>query len=150
MKKHLSTYQRAQVTGASQQELILMCYRGAIQYLQDARARLEAGETDKFSELLEKAHRIVFHLYTTLDMEQGGQIAEKLAELYSYVINQLYLLNATKKTDIFDIVLKVLGNLKEGWEQMGQSENQEIAQTATESEEQTPAGVQAASVSVQI
>ena len=83
-------------------------------------------------------------------MEQGGQIAEKLAELYSYVINQLYLLNATKKTDIFDTVLKVLGNLKEGWEQMGQGENQEIAQTATETEAQTPAGGQAASVSVQI
>jgi len=150
MKKHLSTYQRAQITGASQQELILMCYRGSIQYLKEARTGLEAGEVDKFSEMLEKAHRVIFHLYTTLDMERGGEIAEKLAELYSYIINQLYLLNATKKVDIFAAVLKVLENLKEGWEQMGQEENRETTQSATETESQNAAEAFSASVSVQI
>lgn len=165
MKKQLSTYQKAQVAGASQQELILMCYRGAIQYLREAESKLEAGEVDKFSELLEKAHRVVFHLYTTLDMEKGGEIADKLAELYSYIINQFYLLNATKKADIFNGVVRILENLKEGWEQIGQ-ENSEIAsseqedqgiqsdddnsESAAEKNVRERAGAHSASVSVQI
>jgi flagellar protein FliS len=150
MKKQLSSYQRAQVTGASQQELILMCYRGAIQYLKDAQRRLQAGEIDEFSELLEKAHRVIFHLYTTLDMERGGEIAEKLADLYSYLINQLYLLNATKKQDIFDGVIRVMENLKEGWEGIGQENTGD--QTAGEQQANNPelASAQATSVSVQI
>lgn len=119
MKKQLSSYRRAQVTGSSQKELILMCYRGAIQYLVEAREALEGGNVEQFSELIEKAHRVVFHLYTTLDMKRGGEIAEKLADLYSYIINQIYLLNATKKTDLFDGIIQVLTTLKEGWEGIG-------------------------------
>ena len=49
-------------------------------------------------------------------MEKGGEIAAKLAELYAYLINQIYLLNATKNAQIFDGILKVMTTLKEGWE----------------------------------
>ncbi len=150
MKKKLSSYQRAQVNGASQQELILMCYRGAINYLNEANKSLEAGEVERFSEFLEKAHRVVFHLYTTLDMEKGGEIAEKLADLYSYIINQLYLLNATKNADIFNSVLKVLNNLKEGWEQLGREQPEPEEDSAITAETPQLATVQGASVSVQI
>jgi len=150
MKKQLSSYQRAQVTGASQQELILMCYRGSIQYLNEAKQRLEEGEVERFSEILEKAHRVVFHLYTTLDMEKGGEIAEKLADLYSYIINQLYLLNATKNVEIFNSVLKILGNLKEGWEQLGQGVPQEAADGIAEAEAEQMATATSSSVSVEI
>jgi len=127
-----------------------MCYRGSIQYLNQAKQKLETGEVERFSELLEKAHRVVFHLYTTLDMEKGGEIAGKLADLYSYIINQLYLLNATKNVEIFESVLKILGNLKEGWEQMGQENSQAEAEGITETESPQLAGATSSSVSVQI
>ena len=116
MNKRLATYQKAQVSGASQRDLIVMCYKGAINYLVDSRQKLEAGDINGFSELIEKAHRVIVHLYTTLDMEKGGEIAAKLAELYAYLINQIYLLNATKNAEIFDGILKVMTTLKEGWE----------------------------------
>ncbi len=116
MNKQLATYQRAQVNGASQRDLIVMCYKGGIKYLIESRQKLEAGDINGFSELIEKAHRVIVHLYTTLDMEKGGEIAEKLAELYAFLINQIYLLNATKSTELFDGIIKVMTTLKEGWE----------------------------------
>ena len=116
MNKQLATYQRAQVNGASQRDLIVMCYKGGIKYLVDSRQKLEAGDINGFSELIEKAHRVIVHLYTTLDMEKGGEIAEKLAELYAFLINQIYLLNATKSVDLFDGIIGVMTTLKEGWE----------------------------------
>ncbi len=116
MNIKLSTYQKAQLEGLSQRDLIVMCYRGCIKYLQDAQQKLDAGDAEGFSDLIEKAHRVVFHLYTTLDMQQGGEIAQKLADLYSYIINQIYLLNATKNPELIVTIVRLLTTLKEGWE----------------------------------
>ncbi len=118
MNRQLASYQKAQVSGASQRDLIVMCYKGGIKYLNDARQKLDAGDINGFSDLIEKAHRVIFHLYTTLDMEQGGEIAQRLGDLYVYMINQLYLLNATKKVELFDNLIKIMSTLKEGWENL--------------------------------
>ena len=102
MDKGLISYQRTQTEGLSQRDLIVMCYRGAISYLNQAKTKHEQQDFDGFSELLEKAHRVVFHLYTTLDMKRGGEIAEKLADIYAFLISQIYLLNATKEVVAVD------------------------------------------------
>lgn len=116
MDRNMISYQKAQLEGLSQRDLIVMCYKGTVKYLNDARQRLEAGDGEGFSEQVEKAHRVIFHLYTTLDMQQGGEIAQKLAELYAYLINQIYLLNATKNLEIVDGINRIMNTLKEGWE----------------------------------
>lgn len=115
MHRGLTTYQKAQTEGLNQRDLIVMCYKGAIKYLNDAKTRYAAQDYEGFSELLEKAHRVVFHLYTTLDMEKGGEIAERLADLYAFVISQIYLVNATKEVAIVDKLIPVLDTLRSGW-----------------------------------
>lgn len=116
MDRNVISYQRAQLDGLNQRDLIVMCYRGSIKYLVEAKQRFQAGDVEGFSDLIEKAHRVIFHLYTTLDMQNGGEIAQRLAELYCYIINQTYLLNATKNLDILDGLVKIMTTLKEGWE----------------------------------
>jgi flagellar secretion chaperone FliS len=116
MDRKVNSYQKAQVEGLSQRDLIVMCYKGTVKYLNDARLKLESGDTEGFSEQIEKAHRVIFHLYTTLDMQQGGEIAQRLSDLYAYLINQMYLLNATKNLEIVDGISRIMNTLKEGWE----------------------------------
>lgn len=116
MDKQINSYQKAQLEGLSQRDLIVMCYKGAIKYLNDARQRLEGGDTEGFSDLIEKAHRVIFHLYTTLDMQRGGEIAQRLADIYAYLISQIYLLNATKNLEIVDGISRIMSTLREGWE----------------------------------
>jgi flagellar secretion chaperone FliS len=116
MDKKVISYQKAQLEGMSQRDLIVMCYKGTVKYLNDARQRFESGDGEGFSDQIEKAHRVIFHLYTTLDMQQGGEIAQKLADIYAYLINQIYLLNATKNLDIANGIIKIMNTLKEGWE----------------------------------
>jgi flagellar protein FliS len=115
MHSGLTTYQKAQTEGLSQRDLIVMCYKGAIRYLDEAKGRHQQDDFDGFSELLEKAHRVIFHLYTTLDMESGGEIADHLADLYAFLISQLYLINATKDVDIVDKLIEILSTLRDGW-----------------------------------
>ncbi len=112
----VATYQKEQTDGLNQRDLIVMCYKGAIKYLQDAKCECEKGDREAFCELLEKAHRVVFYLYTTLEMEQGGEIAEKLANLYAYIISQIYIVNATRRTETIDDIIKLLTTLQDGWE----------------------------------
>jgi flagellar secretion chaperone FliS len=116
MNGKVINYQKAQLEGLSQRDLIVMCYKGAVRYLNDARQKLAAGDNEGFSDQIEKAHRVIFHLYTTLDMQQGGEVAKGLADIYAYLINQIYLLNATKNLDIIDGVSKIMNTLREGWE----------------------------------
>lgn len=130
MNKNLATYQKAQVSGASQRDLIVMCYKGAIKYFNDSRAKLEAGDINGFSELVEKAHRVIVHLYTTLDMEKGGEIAQRLGELYVFIINQVFLLNATKNPEIYDGIIRILTTLKDGWESIDQKALQQNGNAA--------------------
>jgi flagellar protein FliS len=115
MHRGLTTYQKAQTEGLSQRDLIVMCYKGAIRYLTEAKDRHQKNDFDGFSELLEKAHRVIFHLYTTLDMDRGGEIADRLADLYAFLISQLYLVNATKDVDIVDKLIGILSTLRDGW-----------------------------------
>ncbi len=116
MDKNVVSYQKAQLEGLSQRDLIIMCYKGTLRYLNEARQQLEAGDSEAFSDQIEKAHRVIFHLYTTLDMQRGGEIAQKLAEIYAYLINQIYLLNATKNPDIINGISRIMNTLREGWE----------------------------------
>ena len=116
MNESLKTYQRAHCDGMSQRDLVVMCYQGTIKFLQEARSKLANNEIEAFGDLIERAHRVIFHLHTTLDHERGGEIALRLADLYGYIIAQLYLLNATKKVDILEGIIDILGTIKEGWE----------------------------------
>jgi flagellar protein FliS len=52
-------------------------------------------------------------------MEKGGELAQNLAELYVFSINQIYLVNATKNPKYLDNVIGILSTLKEGWEAIG-------------------------------
>jgi flagellar protein FliS len=128
----VGTYKRAHTEGLSQRDLIVMCYKGTINFLEQARTRHHEDDLESFSELVEKAHRAIFHLYTTLDMERGGEVAVRLAEFYTYVISKLYVCSATKDLATIEHLIELLGTVKEGWETMDLSSLSE----ATESRQQ--------------
>lgn len=118
MLNPVTTYKRAQTEGLSQRDLIVMCYKGAVSFLEQAKQARAAENFESFSELLEKAHRVIVHLYTTLDAERGGEIAAKLADLYAYMISQLYVVSATKEVEPINMIINLLNTVREGWEQL--------------------------------
>ncbi|MEE8576872.1 MAG: flagellar protein FliS, partial [candidate division Zixibacteria bacterium] len=75
--------------------------------------------------------KMLVHLYTTLDEEKGGEVAENLGKLYTYLICQLDIVQATKDQSVIESSVKVLKNLREGWDgiatetQAGQTQQQD-------------------------
>lgn len=115
MKDKIKAYEQANTLGLSQLDLILKVYDGAIESFKKAIEHYKADQMSEGREELERAKRFVTHLYTTLDPEKGGEIAEKLGKIYAYVLNQTNQAQATKELKIIDDNIGVLCNLREGW-----------------------------------
>lgn len=121
MENHIEQYQRSQVLGMSQCELILMLYNGAIRFLNEAKELIARERYDQSWPKLDRARKIVLHLYSTLNMD-AGEIATNLASLYSYVVEQICVANATRQPEAIDLCINILSTVREAWEQIPDTE----------------------------
>ena len=115
MDGKIGTYQTIDTHGKSQVELIIKVYDGALSAFVAARQKYSEGQNDAGRQQLEKARKFVTHLYTTLDPETGGEIADNLSRLYAYIINQTNVIEATKDSKLVDDIITILDNLRLGW-----------------------------------
>jgi flagellar protein FliS len=65
-----------------------------------------------------KAVRLIGQLDATLNMEQGGQIAENLHNLYLYMLGRLTTANMTNDAQIVVEVAELVRKIKSGWDQI--------------------------------
>lgn len=91
-------YQSVQVTTTDKGRLLLMMYEGAIKFLKQAKAGLQANDLAKFCKYLSKSQAVVSELMNTLDFEKGGQIAKDLDRLYDFIL--FYLTEANLYRDV--------------------------------------------------
>ncbi|HWR82325.1 MAG TPA: flagellar export chaperone FliS [Candidatus Deferrimicrobium sp.] len=115
MDGRLSTYRTAETLGKSQLDLIVQVYDGAITAFRAAAERYRSGDYRKGYEELQKARRLVTHLYTTLNPQAGGGIADNLGNLYAFVLNQTSVAEATKDLRILDDNIGILNNVRVAW-----------------------------------
>lgn len=103
-----AAYQNVQITTTDRGRLLLMMYEGAIKFLKQSKAGLEAGDIAKFCRFLCKSQAIITELMNTLDFEKGGEIARDLDRLYDFML--FYLTEANLYRDGKRIT-KVIGLL---------------------------------------
>lgn len=121
MENYIEQYQRSQVAGMSQRELILMLYNGAIRFLSEAKELIARERYDQSWLKLDRARKIVLHLYSTLNMD-AGEIATNLASLYSYIVEQICVANATHQTEAINVCINILTTVRGAWEQIPDTE----------------------------
>jgi len=124
VNKKLADYQAADTLGKSSVELVVKVYDGAVGSLKQAAQAYRDENTEKGYELIEKAKRFVVHLYTTLDMDKGGEVSQNLSKLYVYVIEKLNIVQATKDLSLIENCIKVLSNVREGWGELAKQAKQ--------------------------
>jgi flagellar protein FliS len=118
VKEQINTYRQVDTVGKSQIDLILQVYSGALAGLKAGRELYADGKMNEGYEQLEKARKCIVHLYTTLDFEQGGEVAQNLGKLYAFVMGEMDLIEATKDLTKLDSCIKVLDNLRQGWDRL--------------------------------
>ncbi|MCE2510836.1 MAG: flagellar export chaperone FliS [Alphaproteobacteria bacterium] len=78
-----------EVMTASQPHLLVMLYREALAALKASTVAIERGDIEMRWRASSKATNIIAHLYLTLDLERGGDVARNLSRIYTYILRRL-------------------------------------------------------------
>jgi len=112
-------YKSNEITTVSQGKLIVMLYEGAIRFLTIAKENIEnPRKYDIVNSNILKTQEIISELMSSLNMEQGGKIAQDLLALYVYFKKRLLEANMKKDIQILNEVLKHLEELRNAWDEI--------------------------------
>ncbi|MBV6494348.1 MAG: Flagellar secretion chaperone FliS [Turneriella sp.] len=118
---HLKEYQANSVGTADQKQLIIMLYEGAERFIKEAENQMASFKTyDKANAAILRAQDIFTELMVSLNLDEGGEIAQNLFNLYAYAKTQLLEANVEKKAEKLAPVKKILKDLLEAWKQIDQ------------------------------
>ena len=105
------------VNGDDPVGLICRLYEKAAQRLEQAKAHLDEGKSAAAGEAVARAMEIVLELMSSLDTDEGGQIAADLASLYFYVQQELAEAAVNQRIEPIENALRVMDSLHEGWKE---------------------------------
>ena len=104
------------VTSADPHTLILLLFEGAEAAIHLARGKMLEKDIPAKGKALSQAIQIVTEgLRASLDVEAGGEIAERLASLYDYIAARLLWANLKNDTAALDECLTLLGEIHSAW-----------------------------------
>lgn len=114
----IKLYQETAVCTQNRGQLVVMLYDGAIHFLKQAVAALEQEDYASKGIRIARAIDIIIELNTVLDMDRGGKIAQNLRSLYNFMHHHLSEANLKKDATMIWDVIKLLEELKQGWQEI--------------------------------
>lgn len=108
------------VTTASPHRLVAMLYDGLMTELTKAQGAIGKKDVEGKCTAISRAVRIVDEgLKSALDLQQGGQIAQDLNELYAYVSMRLTLANLRSSSEMIEECKGLIEPVREAWKAIG-------------------------------
>lgn len=118
----------AAVETADPHRLILMLFDAAIAATTQARFQMESGQTAEKGLSISKAIDLIMSgLRASLDLETGGELAERLAALYEYMGQRLLFANVKNNPAALTEVQELLIGLRDAWAQIAETAEQAAA-----------------------
>lgn len=102
---------------ASPHKLIGLLYSTVLSDIHTARGAIRRGDMPAKARAISRAVRIVDEgLAGVLDMPRGGEIAERLAALYDYLVRRLTIANLHNDEAALAECAGLVDTMKDGWE----------------------------------
>ena len=116
----VNAYKEIQIKTANQIRLIVMLYDGAIRHANLAIDAFQEGHRryDEINNHIIAAQDILSELMASLDFDKGGVLAKNLFSLYSFMNRRLLEGNLKKDPAPLAEVKKMLGDLREAWDEI--------------------------------
>jgi flagellar protein FliS len=115
-------YRRNAVLSAGPGQLILMLFDGALRFMNTAISGFDEKHPVRRNEMIHnnlvKTQAILSELRGSLDLEKGGEFAERMSTLYSFMRTQLRQANLQKDPAPIRVVIELLGAIRQSWAEM--------------------------------
>ncbi len=108
-------YQQNAIMTASQEQILLMLYDGAIRFCKQAIAANEANNLQEKLGRISKVFAIVTEFSDSLNHAVGGNIAADLDALYQFMLRELGKARKDESGKHLKVVLDLLTDLRETW-----------------------------------
>ncbi len=109
-------YGNNKIQTATQAELTLMLYEGAVKFANIAMVALEKKDYEATNYNIQRCRNIVVELMTTLDPKYP--VAEDFKRLYDYIFNLLVQANLKKDKEILEQALEELRSIRDIWKEI--------------------------------
>lgn len=113
-----------EIRTASRVQLVIMLLEGAVCFNKKASMAIEANNRQAALENVDRASKIIMHLYESLDFEKGGALSEKLASLYNYICDRYtkFVVKKIEGPEMIQSVNTVLQTLLDAWRKIEEGE----------------------------
>ncbi len=114
--KAYAQYNNSKILTASQPELTLMLYEGAIKFCNIAIMGIEQNNLEKAHRNIVKVQKIIDEFRATLDMKYS--VAEDFDRVYVYLSKRLVEANLKKDAEILEEVNTHLRSMRDTWKEV--------------------------------
>jgi flagellar protein FliS len=118
MARGAQAYYRTQIQSQSPLELVVMLYDGALRFLQMAADGTRRNDLAAKREGMSRSMAILAELQNTLNLQEGGEVAQSLDHLYTYITSRLLDANVKKDPAPVDEAIRLLRPLRDAWAQI--------------------------------
>ncbi|GJM11656.1 MAG: flagellar protein FliS [Pseudohongiella sp.] len=116
----LNEYQRvdiqSKVSSSTPHSLVSMLLQGVLDKLAKASGAIERQDISERGQAISESIRIIDNLRASLDIVNGGEIANNLASLYDYMERKLVEANAQANEQILGEVVTLINEIKSAWD----------------------------------
>jgi len=110
-----AAYKQTAVETASPEKLLVMLYAGTVKFLRQAEKALEEKRYEDAHNSLTRVGDIIAELNMTLNMEDGGEIAVNLRELYTFYSGEVVKANIKKDAAYLQPVIEFFETFRDVW-----------------------------------
>lgn len=108
-------YRQMDVAAMTPAQRVVALYARLALLLRQARMAIETGDVVVREQRLDHAATILHELAAALDRDQGGEIAERLAALYTWLIGECLQIHLHPNLARLDAALTVVQELHQAW-----------------------------------
>ncbi|MDR1849988.1 MAG: flagellar export chaperone FliS [Zoogloeaceae bacterium] len=125
---YASLGRESDISTASPHRLIILLFEGAQSAISVAKLHAEQENFAERGTHISKAIDIIANgLKVSLDVQAGGELAERLSALYDYMVSRLLWANMKNDIPTLDEVQGLLGEIHEAWRQIDPDKQQQGA-----------------------
>jgi len=118
LKQYSNVEQNVQAEYATPHQLTKMLFSGALRALAIAETAMKQKQFQLKGEQLARAINIIEGLDDSLDLEQGGELAENLRGLYVYMVQRLYKSSFDNDPEMVREISSLLQEISSAWDQI--------------------------------